>query len=277
MNDTNNHSKIKTTEKAKQVLDDLVTRLQSGQVNFTGDVTKTFIDAKKFNKPSSSWSFGNLILMCYFGNTLDARTYRQWEKAGRYVKKGSKSFCILAPNTIKIKEKNDQGIESERTIITGFRGLPVFRIEDTEGDSVNYEPKELPPLYELTKHIGIKVEYESSVYGEYGSINPKTGEMKLSTESVDTFFHELVHYYDNKHKELKPKQDTIQEIVAQVGACVLSKMYGYDHEDYTWSYISHYAKTQDTRELGQFVIRLMGRIQNIIDDILKDAVKYNIV
>src|SRR3990172_11779155 len=51
--------------------------------------------------PADKWSFLNRVLM-YLNETEDARGFRQWKQAGRYVKKGSKAFYILAPMLKKI-------------------------------------------------------------------------------------------------------------------------------------------------------------------------------
>jgi len=83
--------------------------------------------------PADKWSFLNRILM-YLHNTEDARGFRQWQQVGRYVKKGSKAFYIIAPVTRKITaEKNLESgemVREERTVLAGFKGIPVFRIED---------------------------------------------------------------------------------------------------------------------------------------------------
>ena len=44
--------------------------------------------------PSAKWSLSNRLLQ-FLGDTSDSRGYRQWQEAGRQVKKGSKSFHIL--------------------------------------------------------------------------------------------------------------------------------------------------------------------------------------
>ena len=50
---------------------------------------KALINAPE--KPSSKWSFGNQLLMLLAG-TADARGFRQWNEAGRWVSKGAKAF-----------------------------------------------------------------------------------------------------------------------------------------------------------------------------------------
>lgn len=55
--------------------------------------------------PSDKWSITNKLIMLLLGNTTDARGYKQWQEAGRHIKKGEKAFYILAPNTKKIKNE----------------------------------------------------------------------------------------------------------------------------------------------------------------------------
>ncbi len=84
------------------------------------------------NVPCRSWSWSNQLLTALAG-TSDARGYRQWQEVGRHVKKGSRAFNILAPCKRKITETDDDGKRAERVIIFGFRSVPVFRYDDTEG------------------------------------------------------------------------------------------------------------------------------------------------
>ena len=233
---------------------------------FPKTCAKTFINSPK--TPSSQWSLGNQILMLSSG-TEDARGYKQWGKVHRNVKKGSKAFYILIPMTKNIKDKKS---DEDRVITVGFRGIPVFRYEDTEGQPLEkYEPKELPPLFDLAKKKGIDVKYGNSRFGEYGSIDLAHGNITLSTESADTFLHELVHWYDNKNQKLKSGQDPVQETVAQLGACVLAAMYGYDAKEYTWRYIATYTETDSPKKVGQACMKVLSRVQKIINEILADA------
>ncbi len=254
---------MKNSEKATAILNDIVEHFSNKE--FAETCAKAFISAEEI--PSSSWSLGNQVLMLFSGTT-DARGYRQWEQVRRHVKKGSKAIYILIPMQKRIKDKN----EEDKTIVIGFRGMPVFRYEDTEGEPLQeYAPKVLPPLFDLAAKNGIDVKWENTRHGEYGSIDPKRKEIVLSTEAPDTFLHELVHWYDNKNIKLKLKQDPEQETVAQLGACVLAKMYGYDSENYTWNYIATYAKTDSPEEVGRACFKVLSRVQKAITAMLSDA------
>ena len=60
-----------------------------------------------FDIPSEQWSYLNRIIM-WLNGTYDARGYRQWEEAGRHVKKGATAFHIFAPRLVKEKKENGE-------------------------------------------------------------------------------------------------------------------------------------------------------------------------
>lgn len=269
---------MKNSEKATVLLNDIADLFSRKE--FAGTCAKAFINAP--DVPSSSWSLGNQILMLFSGTT-DARGYLQWQKVGRHVKKGVKAIYILVPMQKKVncnnndnndnkKHENKEEEGTKKTITIGFRGMPVFRYEDTEGTPLTeYTPKTFPPLFGLAEKNGIDVRWKKSHHGEYGSINLDSKNMTLSTESPDTYLHELVHWYDNKNVKLRPGQNPEEETVAQLGACVLAKMYGYDSEKYTWNYIASYVGSKSPQDVGQMCFRVLGRVQKAILAILKDA------
>ena len=241
---------------------------QFSQKQFPLMCAKSFISAPGI--PSSSWSLGNQIVMRMSG-TADARGYNQWRKVYRNVKKGAKAMHILVPARRKIIDHNDD--DREKHIISGFITSPVFRYEDTEGAPLpEYKPAVLPPLLKLAEHEGIDVKWVNSKFGEYGSIDTKGKIMTLSTDSVDTFLHELVHWYDRKNvKVWKNGQDPEQETVAQLGACVLSEMYGYNVKEFTWNYIASYARSDSPEKVGKMCLKVLGRVQKAINNMLEDA------
>ena len=86
-------------------------------------------------------SYRNGLL--YTTETNDARGFRQWQEVGRHVKEGAKAITILAPRFIKKHQENG---EDGKVILVGFLSVPVFRVEDTEGDPLDYQKIELPEL-----------------------------------------------------------------------------------------------------------------------------------
>src|SRR4029453_13860350 len=87
-------------------------------------------------------------LLMYLHGTTDARGFKHWKSVGRNVEKGSKAFYILGPFKRTIERENADGETERVTFIRGFIGIPVFRLEDTEGAELppppDYRPAERP-------------------------------------------------------------------------------------------------------------------------------------
>lgn len=215
--------------------------------------------------PCSSWSWGNQNLMQMGGRTDDARGFHQWNKAGRHVKKGAKARYILAPITVT-KKKDD---EEDRKITVGFRCVPVFAVEDTEGQPLpEYEPAMVPPLVSLAD-----ISYRNARHGEGGSFSPDTKAITLCSEDPAVYLHELMHKYDDKTHKVKGGQDPEQEIVAELGACVLARLYGVDRPASHMAYIASYAGARTPAEVGAACLRMAERTMTAIKLILADAAK----
>ena len=79
----------------------------------------------------------------------------QWQEANRYVKRGSKAFHILVPYIKKVEVEGGEDKEA----LYGFGCSPVFRVEDTGGEPLDYQEIEVPelPLLERAEDWGITV------------------------------------------------------------------------------------------------------------------------
>jgi len=200
------------------------------------------------NIPMSSWSITNRIIACLHG-TQDARGYRQWEKIGRQVKKGSRAIYILAPKLLK-KSRQKEEEEDLNYILTGFLSVPVFRIEDTEGDKIPYEVSEIPelPLMEVAQRIGVEVRAALPMQSILGSYSRKKKLITLHSSEAMVFFHELIHAVHDTFVDLSTLPKWHKEAVAELGAVVLGLMAGYDLRDISgqsYRYIEAYAKKAD--------------------------------
>lgn len=211
--------------------------------------------------PSLNWSAGNRILMLSQG-TSDARGYKQWQSAGRQVKKGSKAIYIFAP-LVKKLEKDDA---TEEVAVVGFTTVPVFRYEDTEGDDLDrpdYAPLELPPLYHVAGSIGVRVEYTPFDGKTLGCFIPSKDLIQLSTEDSYVYFHELLHAV--RHKFLRKGTKAEEEIIVDTGAVVICRLQGIlGYEALNLDYIHNYAKTKNSQDLLKVLMRLLGEIENSI-------------
>jgi hypothetical protein len=144
-------------EEAEDAFNRILSMFESGEL--PAAIKRTMIiPPPGYEHPCDKWSLGNKILMILHG-TSDARGYKQWAKVRRHVKKGAKAFRILAPNTKKkgntvVDEETGEEKEEVHNIITGFRFIPVFRFEDTEGKPLpefDFDPPELPPMQDVAR------------------------------------------------------------------------------------------------------------------------------
>ncbi len=267
----------RVNNQVEKAIKQLLEMFQSGKL--PAAIAQTVIQKRTGDgKPSDQWSLGNNILMLIHG-TNDARGYRQWEEVGRHVKKGAKAFYILRPCTKKkvVKVTNETGEEREevRIIITGFKSIPVFRYEDTEGKEipvVDYAPKDLPPLVNVACKFGIKIQYAPFSEKFFGCYNPGAKLITLCTHDVKTFFHELAHAVHGTFKTLKTKQDRDQEIIAETIAAVLCQLYDIDgYIPHSYSYIAGYAQSKRADETVKAIMKVLADVEKILNIILDTA------
>jgi antirestriction protein ArdC len=211
------------TDNAKRILDNLVSEI-------TSDKAATFIRGRLFGDdvdiPCKKWSYLNQF-MTYLHGTGDARGFQQWKNVGRSVKKGAKAIYILVPMIYKIK--NDQEEDSE-VKLTGFKAMPVFRMEDTEGKELDYEIKlrefdpDSFPLLDVAKALDVKVMPGLTGSAE-GWFNPTTKIITLGSNNQQVFLHELSHAIDHI---LPGKKDdyAFNEMVAELSSALLASLYG---------------------------------------------------
>jgi len=123
-------------------------------------------------------------------------------------------------------------------------------VEDTDGDPLDYppiEPGTPPPLSEVAEPWGLTLSYDIIEGGGYGSYAPSTKQITLCTHDEDVFFHELAHAAHERVKgALKITQDWQQEVVAELTAATLMRLYGRQPNDGgAYRYIARYAEKAD--------------------------------
>lgn len=259
-------------DKASAALSRIVQLFSTSQLHRT--VATIYIQTA--GKPCEGWSLGNLLLMLAAG-TADGRTYAAWQRAGRYVKKGAKAFYILEPcfvTKVKTDEETGEPVLHDGEPVTyqvlvGFRASPRFRYEDTEGEPLQeYKPRQMPPMTNVAEKWGVKVRYANTTRGEQGYFEPGTNSIVLCVEDPSTFFHELAHKAHSKIEELKPVQDPEQETIAELAACTLSELYGYDVKGNSYEYIAHYARSHSPEQVGRLCMRVLDKVKKVLDIIL---------
>ena len=252
--------------KVKAVLDIILDQFKNSETIPSSIALITFPTAVI---PMNSWSFLNK-LVCIFCGTSDARGYRQWQEVKRQVKKGTHAIHILVPYFKKEKDENDEEVLNLVSFITA----PVFRVEDTEGEPLDYQKLELPkfPLMDKAKELGINV---SAIPGNpdcYGYYLSSKKSISLASPEFCVFAHELTHAVDDKINGIKPGQDPIQEITAELGALALCNIVGLDgskHLGNHYRYIESYAKELDISPYSA-LLRVISNTEKILNFLLKE-------
>jgi len=253
-----------------------------------------------YDVPANKWSLSNRLIM-FFSGTSDARGFNQWKSSERRVKKGTKAIYILAPTTLKcafcncghrfghqdIKKAEYESVSCPKckarldtskvkTFIAGFRGVPVFRKEDTEGKELEYEKIEIPPLplLDVAEKWGIDVKGVAFQGGVMGFYQPARNVIALASPEEKTFFHELAHVSQNKLGMLrKEKQNKYNEVTAELSALVLSEIVGRENPNAgaTYNYVKGYIGTDDKEAIGKYLIKVLSDVEKIVSNIIAAA------
>ena len=250
-------------EKVKSVLNSILQKFE------TGDIPEA-IAYSMFpfpEVPSARWSLLNRMLM-FMSGTMDARGIRQWNKVNRFVNKGSKCLFILVPY---IKNIEDSG--EEKHVLIGFGTKAVFKVEDTDGEPLEYENIELPrfPLIDRAKAWGINVRSVPGNYRYFGYYSTGRKEISLATQEECVFFHELSHCaHEILNNGLKPGQDPLQEIVAELSSHCLCRLVGKTgdkHLGNSFRYISRYADKLNLSPLSACT-KVLNEVERVLHLIL---------
>lgn len=237
---------------------------------------------RKDDVPCRKWSWQNQFIVVLNG-TADARGFRQWEAAGRRVTKGTKAFHILVPCKKTVAKKDEiTGKEEERTFVFGFRAMPVFAVENTEGEPLpendeHYDAwvKELP-LIEVAESWGINVgsytHAGNAPLGYYRFAGDGSQAIMLGVENLSTWTHELIHAADHRITNLKGDK-VHKEIVAELGGAVLLECLGMAHDadlGGAYGYIEAYARDAN-KDTVKACIEVLNRVCECVKLVLDTA------
>lgn len=270
--------------RSQEVCEEIINQFKTG--NLPEALSLIFVH-RKDNVPSRHWSFLNRFTMAIHG-THDARGFKQWQDAGRKVKKGAKAFFILAP--LMGKKENPETGEKE-PFIYGFKSVPVFRIESTEifnqdlwessGSLDQTEEQRLAelPLVEVAKSWGLHVTSYNGEKAHYYGFYRHGEAIAPGVQNLATWAHELVHAADDKNHTItkKPGQQLDNELVAELGGATLLQIMGYKLESDiggAWKYINVYTDGDQDKAI-KFCMKLLNRTCKCIDTILDAAEKIN--
>jgi antirestriction protein ArdC len=252
---------MKLSKKAQASLNKVVDRFKAGDLSPIRQVLAIKLPP---DAPARQWTMTNRIIAGAQTLTADNRGYRQWESAGRQVKKGSRAGFILYPRTVR---KEDKSTGEETQMLIGFGTTPVFGVDDTDGEPIaDYEPASPPALADVAQRLGVNVAY-CPIPDALGYCMADNSKIRLATHDESTFFHELAHAAHNTfERKTTTGQDPYRETVADFTACILMDLYGLrDDSGNTWHYISHYNDDPLTA-----IMKALSDVEKVLKIILED-------
>lgn len=224
--------------------------------------------------PSDSWSVCNRLIMRICGGTDDARTFKQWISVGRHVKKGAKAFHIFAPI---VKKELDEESGKEIFSLRGFKTLPVFALEDTEGEVIykhDYQPLVLPPLTKVAEALGIKVYWKpiDKSRSALGYYRPADKSITLYVEDSTVFYHELGHAVHDSFEPMHSIDGNYAEVVAELVSAVLCVMHGEKgYEQQSWLYLQRFTATKDSKATLKAITGVLNTVEKVVNIITATA------
>lgn len=256
-------------EKIQTIASDLLSAFQTGAL--PAALAQVFI-RRNVDVPSKRWTWTNRTVGILRGHVY-AAGFRQWEQFGRHVRKGERSFHILAP---KLRKDDDEG--GEELILVGYQPIAVFGYLQTDGPPIpgaEDEPEFLDalPLIEVARAWGLSV-------GTYAiRDNPKAlgyfvfglG-IGLATENLATWAHELVHAADYRLGTHSGK-GLASEVVAELGGAILLQCLGRQEESDlggAYRYIESYCQDSG-RKVLPVCTELLERTCRCVAHLLDEA------
>jgi len=220
--------------------------------------------------PCLRYSLGNQLIMFFIGKTELCGTYKQWQAVRRQVRKGSRAFHIFAPMTKTITEKDDAGKETEKTRLLGFRPVPVFSVESTDGEPLekyDYTPKTFPPFYDICEKLGIKVYWKPASRPAYGWYSPASDSITMQSFDAAVFYHEAVHAIRERIADTKDA-DT-EEVIAELTSAVLMAMNGINsYQKQAYEYICSYCQDKSPDKVLQTIFKSLNAVEEVVNIIL---------
>jgi len=240
---------------------------------------------------SARYSFGNQFLVFIRGYS-DAAGYKQWLKYGRQVRKGEKAFPILAPVKRTFTDRDDEGNETKRSFIAGWKDVKVFGLEQTDiVDEEKWEKfqgldaearetvakVESSPFAEVAHSWGLAWTANGRLIdiGAAGCYTHGKG-IELAVANLSTAAHELVHAADDKLGTITKRygQQPDNELVAELGGAICLWAMGLKADadlGGCWEYISGYEKGDTLAAANKLLNRTLAAVAAILACLDGDA------
>jgi hypothetical protein len=206
-----------------------------------------------------TYSLRNQLLIAAQKPTATAVSgYRQWQRLGRQVRRGSEAIWVLGPVTYKSGEEVNEVTGESHPLyqLHGFKPLAVFDIADTDGPPLPQPahltgdaPKELwDGLTRLLADDGYTVERAELPGGRQGSTSSTTHRVLIDSrlspmEALAVLFHEHAHvalghldHVDEYRNHRGPF-----EVEAESAVYVTMTALGFDTGSWSVDYVAGYS------------------------------------
>ncbi|MCH7632667.1 MAG: hypothetical protein IIB59_05590 [Planctomycetes bacterium] len=248
-----------------------------------GDLPKTLAPiflTRSDDLPCRRWSWSNQILTALAGHD-DARTFRDWQKVGRCVKKGEAAFYIFEPLTRTRTEKDKvTGEDVKKTWCAGFKPGARFGYEQTDGDELPGREDarrfiDALPLVEVARAWRLTVGTFNGQGARYHGYYRHGQAIALGVENLSTWAHELVHAADDRCGTIEKKSGQVlsNEVVAELGGAVLLTCIGEPSGadvGGAWEYVKAYCDKHDKKPV-RVCMQLLNRVCESVALILRTA------
>jgi len=218
-------------------------------------------------------SWNNQMLAIAQGATGEVKTFKQWLKVGRCVRKGESShITLIRPMTYK----KDKGTENEREGMF-FAGYPVFDISQTDEIEGFIKPDavEVPDTEENRVLIQLKnsckvmnVSVQEMVLARPGLYGYSAGgriviaENLIPEQKVSTLIHEMAHEILHQNNPVEDRNRKVEEYQAEMVAAVLMDYFGIEN-DYSAAYMKMYGADREK------ITATLQAVQEAVSVILK--------
>ena len=216
------------------------------------------------------FSFNNLILAwLQYSKVSMLAGFKKWQTLGRTVIKGEKAIKVLAPLTRRIK---DQKSDEDKYIITGWRYVNVFDVNQTDGENLDFGHSNNvigDVSFDMIKNISplpVKVEYSGTSSGNITEdrilVAPKDNQAAM----VATLIHEISHYKLG-HLESYLDKET-KEIEAESVSFIVTSYLGLKNEKSKYYIGSWNGSGNKLKERGKNIIAVAETIIRDINELI---------
>lgn len=256
--------------KAKEKTDAAVELLKKGVTDmFTSENYARYL---KFYAGFHQYSFGNMVLiLTQLPEATICANYKAWEKKGRHVKKGAKGILVRVPTPKKWTIVNDDGEEEEHATMH-FKVGSVFDISQTEGEAIPEICHKLTGDVAQYEHIVGSLKSAAPVVVEFRDIDGEAHGFYSQTENkivirdgmsqeqtIKTMAHEIAHSLIHCEGGAAEKADRQEkELQAESVAYVVCNYLGIDSGDYSFGYVTSWAKGKAFKQL-EANVNLIGK------------------